>query len=251
MRYFIEISYCGYDYCGWQIQPEQYTIQGIIEDRISKILGKQINIVGASRTDSGVHAKQTFAHFDTDIIENIDKLVFKLNMFLPKDISIRNIFQVNADSHARFDATSRTYKYYISTVKNSFTYNYTYQIYNFLLDIEKMNESCKVLLDYTDFKCFSKSNTDVFTYNCDITLAHWEKKEDLLIFTIRSNRFLRNMVRAIVGTMMEISRDKITIDDLKNIIENSSNVSYSVPARGLYLTEIDYPKEIFKRNTIA
>ncbi|WP_179008660.1 tRNA pseudouridine(38-40) synthase TruA [Winogradskyella forsetii] len=245
MRFFIELSYNGKAYHGWQNQPNAISVQEVLEKALSTILKTEISIMGAGRTDSGVHASQMFAHFDFENkIESTD-LIYKLNSFLPKDIAITSIFEVKPEAHARFDALSRTYHYKISTSKNVFDYDFAYQV-QLPLDVEAMNKACKILFEYKDFQCFSKSNTDVKTYNCDIKEAFWTKKEEQLVFTIKADRFLRNMVRAIVGTMVNIGLGKLKANDLHQIIasKNRSEAGFSVPAHGLYLVEIVYPERI-------
>ena len=244
LRYFLELSYNGKAYHGWQNQPNALTVQEVLEKGLSTILKETISIVGAGRTDTGVHASKMFAHFDFIPELNVKQLAYKLNSYLPKDIAIYNIRKVKSDAHARFDALSRTYHYKIATSKNVFNYDYAYQVSQ-ELNIDKMNNACEILFDYNDFKCFSKSNTDVKTYHCDIKEAHWEKaSSDRLQFTITANRFLRNMVRAIVGTMINIGLEKIEPDDLHQIIASKkrSEAGFSVPAHGLYLVEILYPE---------
>ncbi|WP_347922510.1 tRNA pseudouridine(38-40) synthase TruA [Pontimicrobium sp. SW4] len=249
MRYFIELSYNGKAYHGWQNQPNEISVQEVLEKALSTLLRETIAIVGAGRTDAGVHAKQMFAHFDTNVEFLAEDLIYKLNSFLPKDIAIHSVFQVSSDAHARFNALSRSYVYKISLTKNVFDYNYSYN-FNLPLDVDVMNKACKVLFDYENFKCFSKSNTDVKTYNCNIMNAEWVKENETLIFSITANRFLRNMVRAIVGTMMEVGLGKISIEQFHNIItsQDRSKAGASVPGHGLYLTKIDYPNHILKVN---
>lgn len=245
MRYFIELSYNGKAYHGWQIQPNATTVQETIEKALSTLLGNPTPIVAAGRTDAGVHALQMFAHFDTQTKFDNSQLCYKLNAFLPKDIAIHDIFEVSPEAHARFDAISRSYIYRISTVKNVFSYDFAYQLKRDL-DLDKMNLACQILYDYTDFKCFSKSKTDVKTYNCDIQYANWFKKEGELIFEITANRFLRNMVRAIVGTCVEIGLGKLQVEDMHHIIKSKDRgkAGYSVPGHGLYLSKIEYPKTL-------
>lgn len=246
MRYFIEFSYNGKNYCGWQSQPNAVTVQEVLEKSLSTLLRQKIEVVGAGRTDSGVHARQMFAHFDTEQIFENENLVHKLNAFLPKDIAIHHIFRVLEDAHARFDAVKRTYEYHITTKKNPFLFEKSMYV-NLPLDISKMNEAAKILFQHTDFQCFSKSNTDVFTYNCKIYEAFWKQKENQLIFTISADRFLRNMVRAIVGTLLDVGLKKIQLTDFEQIIKskNRSRAGASVPACGLFLTKVEYPPEIF------
>jgi len=248
LRYFLEFSYNGKQYHGWQKQPNAISVQEVIENAISTLLRKQISIVGAGRTDAGVHAKQMYAHFDFDNEIDVILLKNRLNSFLASDISIRKIHEVNEDGHARFNASSRTYEYWIINTKNPFLTDFAHLIYQ-KLDIEKMNEASKILFDFIDFQCFSKSNTDVRTYNCKIMQATWKQEKDTLVFTIKADRFLRNMVRAIVGTLLEVGKGQISKEDVKKIIEskNRSKAGVSVPAHALYLTNITYPTDLFKK----
>ncbi len=245
MRFFIELSYNGKTYHGWQNQPNAISVQEVLEDGLSKLLKEPIAIVGAGRTDTGVHAKQMFAHFDTNAEFLTEKLQFKLNSFLPKTIAVHDIFEVKDDAHARFDAISRAYIYRIALKKNVFNFEQSYYLKH-SLDVTKMNEACGILFEYQDFKCFSRSNTDVKTYNCDIMKAEWKRENDELVFSIKANRFLRNMVRAIVGTMINIGLGKTEIEGLHDIIKSKdrSKAGASVPGHALYLTEIEYPKNI-------
>lgn len=245
MRYFIELSYNGKGYHGWQNQPNAISVQQVLEEALSVLLQTKVEIFGAGRTDTGVHASQMFAHFDVEFEIDIPTLVYKLNSLLPNDISIHDVFKVKEDAHARFDATSRTYHYKISTTKNVFNTDFAYR-FQVPLDVKKMNEACNILLQYKDFQCFSKSNTDVKTYYCNIEKAEWIEEQNGLIFIISADRFLRNMVRAIVGTMINIGLGKIKVKDLITIIEskNRSEAGYSVPAHGLYLTQITYPESL-------
>jgi len=245
LRYFIELSYNGSAYHGWQNQPTAISVQEVLENALATVLKTPISVMGAGRTDTGVHASQMFAHFDFNE-ELIDtNLIFKLNSFLPKDIAVHTIFKVKNDTHARFNALSRTYLYRITLQKNVFTFNDTFYVKQ-ALDVEKMNEASKILLDYKDFQCFSKSNTDVKTYYCNIMKAEWVIENNELRFTIKADRFLRNMVRAIVGTMVNIGLGKTAIEDLHQIIKskNRSEAGFSVPAQALYLTKIEYPDDI-------
>ena len=245
MRFFIELSYNGKAYHGWQNQPNAISVQEVVEKALSTLLGQTIAIVGAGRTDAGVHAKQIFAHFDTQQAFDKETLIYKLNSFLPKDIAVHDLFKVNPNAHARFDAVSRAYLYRIALHKNTFNTDQAYYLKQ-QLDIEKMKEATKILFDYKDFQCFSKTHTDVKTYYCDIMEANFVIVEDELHFTIKADRFLRNMVRAIVGTLINIGLGKIEIEDLHQIIKskNRSDAGYSVPAHGLYLTNVTYPEHI-------
>ncbi len=251
MRYFIELAYKGTNYHGWQYQPGAVSVQETINKSLSILLKTNIDIVGAGRTDTGVHAKQMFAHFDSEVELKENQLIQKLNSFLPNDIAINGLIKVADDAHARFDATKRTYQYHIHTVKDVFEKEGSY-FFQTPLDIKKMNAACKILFKHSDFECFSKVNTDVKTFNCVIFEANWKLKKirdnqdnngiDKLVFTITADRFLRNMVRAIVGTMINIGTGKINIEDFERIIESKdrSQAGFSVPAHALYLTKIDY-----------
>ncbi|WP_406683177.1 tRNA pseudouridine(38-40) synthase TruA [Seonamhaeicola sp. MEBiC1930] len=245
MRYFIELSYNGGAYHGWQNQPTAISVQEIIEKALSTLLKEPIAIVGAGRTDTGVHASQMFAHFNTEVSFDKKQLTYKLNSFLPKDVAIHKIFKVKDDAHARFDALSRTYLYRMTLKKNVFSFNQALYMKQGL-DVDKMKEATEILFQYKDFQCFSKSNTDVKTYNCTIMKAEWFFKDNELHFVVKADRFLRNMVRAIVGTMINIGLGKITADDLHTIIKskNRSEAGYSVPAHALYLTHVEYPNSI-------
>ncbi|EDP71629.1 putative tRNA pseudouridine synthase A [Flavobacteriales bacterium ALC-1] len=247
MRFFIELSYNGKEYHGWQNQPNAISVQEVLEKALSTILKAEVSVMGAGRTDAGVHASQMFAHFDFEKEFEYKDVVYKLNSYLPKDIAVSTIFEVKPDAHARFEAKSRTYHYKISTSKNVFDYDFAYQV-QLPLDVEAMNTACKILFEYKDFQCFSKSNTDVKTYNCDIKEAFWTQNSNQLIFTITADRFLRNMVRAIVGTMVNIGLGKLKPEDLHKIIasKNRSEAGFSVPAHGLYLAKIVYPDSIKK-----
>lgn len=241
MRYFIQLAYNGKSYHGWQIQPNAITVQETIEKGLSTILNTTLSIVGAGRTDTGVHASQMFAHFDFDGDFEIEDTVYKLNSFLPNAIAILQIFEVKPEAHARFHAIKRTYTYKIALTKNVFDYDYSYHV-QMPLDSNKMNEASTLLLNYTNFQCFSKSNTDVKTYNCKIETAFWKQENDMLIFTISADRFLRNMVRAIVGTLIDVGLGKLKVEEMNAIIQskNRSEAGFSVPAKGLYLTEVMY-----------
>ncbi len=245
MRYFLELSYNGSAYHGWQNQPKDISVQEVIEKGLCLLLKEPISILGAGRTDTGVHAQQMFAHFDSELAFNETDLIFKLNSFLPKDIAIHDMFKVKDDAHARFNALSRTYLYRITLQKNVFNFDYAYYVKQDL-DVEKMKEASQILFQYKDFQCFSKVNTDVKTYHCDIMKAEWFFENNELHFAIKADRFLRNMVRAIVGTMVQIGLGKLQVEDLHTIIKskNRSEAGFSVPAHALYLTKIEYPNDI-------
>jgi len=242
LRYFIEFAYNGKNYCGWQYQPHSPSVQETLNKALSTLLRAEINVLGAGRTDTGVHAKQMYAHFDFEDNFDTESITLKLNAFLPKDIVVYRFIPVANDAHARFDAESRTYEYHIHTYKDAFDNEGSW--YNFRnLDVKSMNEATQILFEYTDFKCFSKTHTDVKTYICDIKEAYWVQNGNKLIFTISADRFLRNMVRAIVGTLVTIGLGKMTIDEFRTVIESRDrgNAGFSVPAHGLYLTKVIYP----------
>ncbi len=246
-RYFIDLVYKGCSFHGWQIQPNAATVQEELNKALSTILRENISVVGAGRTDTGVHASYFIAHFDSENFSfpNKDKIIYNLNSLLHNDISINNIFKVDNEAHARFDALSRTYEYHISLLKNPFTEQFSYY-FPYKPDINIMNEAANILFEYSDFTSFSKLHTDTKTNICKIYTANWKELENKLIFTIKADRFLRNMVRAIVGTLLDVGIKKITISQFRKIIEskNRSNAGYSVPAKGLFLSHIEYPEEM-------
>ncbi|AER40346.1 MAG: tRNA pseudouridine(38-40) synthase TruA [Flavobacteriales bacterium] len=248
MRYFIELAYNGKYYHGWQIQKEVKSVEERLEYCLSKLLKKSINVVGAGRTDKGVHAQQMFAHFDFE--NNISpNLIRKLNIFLPRSIHVFNIFPVKQHIHARFNAISRIYKYYLTCEKNPFIQDFSWYCF-YPLDIEKMNHATKILMKYRDFSSFCKKYRKKRVINniCKIYYAYWSKKDTNFCFTIEANRFLRNMVRSIIGTLIDVGRKKISIDRFIEIIELKNDVyprSTIVPACGLFLTKIIYPEDIF------
>ena len=219
-------------------------MQEELEKALSTILREEIKTTGAGRTDTGVHAKKIFAHFDTEKILD-QELVRRLNSFLPADISIKRIFPVKDDFHARFDATYRTYEYYISLEKNPFTEELAWQHWRKSLDVEKMNEACKILFEYEDFTSFAKLHTDNKTNFCKMYKAEWEQNGSELKFTVSANRFLRNMVRAIVGTMVEVGSGKLQPEDVRKVIEDKhrNSAGTSAPAHGLYLVDVGYDFE--------
>jgi tRNA pseudouridine38-40 synthase len=248
-RYFIQLSYNGAAYGGWQIQPNAATVQDLLESGLTKIAGLKDHVTGCGRTDAGVHASTFYAHFDSDTSlseDALDNIVLKLNRFLPQDIAIAGIRPVMPAAHARFSAEWREYEYVIIRKKDPFKYNQAYFIHG-NLDIEMMNRCASLLLGRHDFKSFSKVHTQVNNYFCDIHFARWQQEAHLLKFTIRADRFLRNMVRAIVGTLLDAGRGKLTTDEFQQIIDskNRSAAGYSVPAKGLTLTGIGYPPDTF------
>lgn len=246
MRYFIELSYNGTEYHGWQVQPNATTVQSVLDKALTVLLKTPVATMGAGRTDTAVHAAKMVAHFDINTILDVDDLTYKLNSFLPKDIAIHHIKQVQNDAHARFDATQRTYFYKMSLTKDVFNINAAHY-YNRDLDLDLMNEASKILLEYSDFKCFSRAHSDVKTYICTISEAHWTKSENTLIFKISADRFLRNMVRAIVGTLLDVGNHKTSLEDFHNIIQSKdrSKAGASAPAKGLYLSNITYPASVY------
>lgn len=245
MRYFIRLAYKGTNYCGWQVQPNANTVQAELNKALSLLLNEDIETLGCGRTDTGVHAADFFAHFDSAHDIDAPRLVYRLNKFLPHDIGIKEIFRVNDEAHARFSATAREYKYYIDRTKSPFTEGLAWYYYADI-DVDLMNEAAAYLLTVDDFKAFSRGDTDVKTTLCNVTYAKWDEVNGQLVFTIVANRFLRNMVRAVVGTLVDVGRQKITIGEFKQIVEsqNRSLAGDSAPAEGLFLNRIDYPKEI-------
>ncbi|HEX2975552.1 MAG TPA: tRNA pseudouridine(38-40) synthase TruA [Bacteroidales bacterium] len=249
-RYFLYISFKGTSYHGWQIQPESITVQKILEDSLSTVLSEKIGTTGAGRTDAGVHASFFCVHFDSEKadLEYGKNFLFRLNGILPNDISVNEIRKVLPDAHARFSAISRTYQYYISRKKDPFRQESSWYVFGDL-DINLMNEASALLLNESDFTSFSRLHSDNKTNICKIYHASWEEKEDILIFTIKADRFLRNMVRAITGTLIDVGRGKISIAGFRNIIkaQNRGSAGKSAPAKGLFLTGIEYPTEIFQK----
>ena len=244
MRYLLELSYNGTNYHGWQIQPNSITVQAVIEKALSVMLNQKIHVVGAGRTDAGVHAAYFCLHFDSsNSIDDQKGFIYKLNSYLKSDIYVINILKVSDDFHARFDALARTYQYKLTIKKNPFLKDQAYYIRK-NLDFSKMNLAALKLFNYTNFKCFSKSNTDVKTYNCTIKKAVWVYRDNCWFFEISANRFLRNMVRAIVGTLIEIGEGKKEVEYFDYVIRNQKRelAGYSVPAHGLYLVDILYPE---------
>jgi tRNA pseudouridine38-40 synthase len=247
-RYFIFISYKGTSYHGWQIQPNSVTVQKILDDTLSVILNEKISTTGAGRTDAGVHAAVFCAHFDSisaDLI-SMKNLIFRLNQFLPVDISVNSIRKVVSDANARYSAVSRTYKYYISRKKDPFSDNSSWYLHGHI-DIAAMNKACRLLFKYSDFTSFSRLHSGAKSNICKIYSAVWEELDDRLVFTIKADRFLRNMVRAIVGTMVEIGFGKMDTEDFEEIIQakDRCRAGKSAPAKGLFLADIEYPEEIY------
>ena len=251
MRYFIELSYDGAAYCGWQRQPDAPTVQQTLEQALSTLLREPIEVVGAGRTDTGVNASYYVAHFDCETgVEDCAKLVYKLNLILPHDVAVGAVREVRESAHARFDAVEREYTYYISQRKNPFRRYSAWQYY-VPLDVERMNEAAKSLLEWDDFTSFAKLNSNNKTNICNVVRADWHRDADdeqLLIFTIRADRFLRNMIRAIVGTLVDVGRGRYTVEDFERILHSRdlSLSSSGAPAVGLFLSDVKYADEVYE-----
>jgi tRNA pseudouridine38-40 synthase len=247
-RYFIECSYDGTAYNGWQIQPNGTGVQQVIEEALHTLLRRVCPILGSGRTDTGVHARQQFAHVDLPEMDekSIQQLVFKLNNILPDDITIRGIYRVNSTAHARFDAIRRTYKYYLSFQKDAFRFRHQYY-YRGKLNMQAMEVAAAIIPQYTDFSSFCKSHAASQTPFCKVDTSFWEETEQGWVYTISADRFLRNMVRAIVGTMIEAGKGKISPDEIHAIIEQKDRraAGFSAPANGLFLHRVEYPEGTF------
>lgn len=241
-RYFIYLKYDGTAYHGWQIQPNARSVQEVLQHSLSTLMREDIQIVGAGRTDTGVHARMMTAHFETAEDVDCKQLVYKLNRLLPRDISVDNAFPVDRDMHARFSARTRTYHYYVHQRKDAFLRHYSCEL-TYPLDFDKMNEAAAILLDYKDFAAFCKSNTDVKTTLCEVAEARWIRDgEYSWHFVITANRFLRNMVRAVVGTLVDVGRGRLDIDGFREIVEGKSRsgAGESMPGNALFLEKITY-----------
>ena len=241
-RYFVFLSYDGTGYHGWQVQPNGHSVQAELQRALSILLRQTVEVVGAGRTDAGVHATMMVAHFDTDATFDTTQLTYRLNRILPRDIAIDKVMPVSQDMHARFSAVSRTYHYYIHTCKSPFVRSYSCPIH-YQLDFDLMNEAGRILTTYDDFAAFCKSHTDVKTTFCHVTEARWEQVGDgRYRFVITANRFLRNMVRAVVGTLIDVGRGRLSLDDFRSIIEgkNRTAAGESMPACALFLQKIEY-----------
>ena len=245
MRYFIELAYQGAAYSGWQRQPNAPSVQQTIEEALGVLLKSEIVILGAGRTDAGVHARQMFAHCDIETAFDPEQLKDRLNSYLPADIVIYRIFAVSDQAHARFDATARTYEYWVTLGKDPFLSEGAYALHR-TPDFDLMNQVAQKLLSHRDFQCFSKSKTDVMTYNCVVSHAQWTQVQGTWVFTITADRFLRNMVRAVVGTLLEVGLGKMEVAEFDQVLEskNRSAAGPSVPGHALYLTKIDYPETL-------
>lgn len=248
-RYFISLSYDGAAYCGWQRQPDAPTVQQALEKGLSTLLREDIEVVGAGRTDTGVNASYYVAHFDSEGVKDCAQLVYKLNLILPQDIAVMAVREVQPQAHARFDAVEREYTYYISQRKNPFRRYSAWQYY-VALNMERMNDAAATLLDYDDFTSFAKLNSNNKTNICHVIKAEWRRAEwdnDLLIFTIRADRFLRNMIRAIVGTLVDVGRGRYTVEEFQDILHSRdlSRSSAGAPAVGLFLSDVKYSDEVY------
>ena len=246
-RYFIYLAYDGTAYHGWQIQPNGVSVQECLMKALSTLLRREVEVVGAGRTDAGVHASLMVAHFDSDSPLDTVFMTDKLNRLLPPDISVYRLRAVKSDAHARFDATARMYKYYVTTAKSPFNRQYRCRLFQ-TPDFERMNEAAQTLFDYTDFTSFSKLHTDVKTNNCKIMHAAWTRVDDVTwVFTIQADRFLRNMVRAIVGTLLEVGRGKLSVEGFRRVVEQKDRclAGTSVPGNALFLVDVAYPETTF------
>jgi len=253
MRYFAELRYDGAAYCGWQRQPDAPSVQQTVESALSALLRTQTQIVGAGRTDTGVNAAYYVAHFDCGgLPEEPERMVYKLNRMLPGDISICSITGVAADAHARFSACEREYTYYLERRKNPFTRHAAWQ-YGVPLDVGAMNRAAALLPEFDDFTSFAKLNSNNRTNICRISAAGWSESGDVLRFTIRADRFLRNMVRSIVGTLVDVGRGRYSVEDFRDIVSSMdlSRSSAGAPAQGLFLSDVRYPGDVFVRRTPA
>lgn len=244
LRYFVQFSYFGKPFHGWQIQPNAITVQEKMNHVFSTLLNSKINVVGAGRTDTGVHAKDMWAHFETDQELSVP-FIKKANSFFQKDIALLNIYKVEDQAHTRFDAISREYEYHINLLKNPFKTDFAWLVRK-EPDMDRMQAAADILFDFTDFTSFSKTRTQTKTNNCKILKAQWSQNDEDLIFTIKADRFLRNMVRAIVGTLLEVGHHKISVDRFKEIVElkDRTKAGESAPAHGLFLTKVEYPQNM-------
>lgn len=249
MRYFLDISYLGTAYHGWQIQKNAHSVQAEINQALTTLLRTETDCVGSGRTDTGVHARQQIAHFDTAKKIRTEDFAFRLNKLLPKDISINAIQPVIPEAHARFDAESRSYEYRIHAKKDPFSLSMSY-FFNKELDLHGIREGISLLRRATNFQAFSKVHTDVNHFDCDIYDMSWKETNEGHVFFVRANRFLRGMVRALVGTLLEMGQNRLSVQGLQQILEsrNRSTAGRSVPASGLYLTEVKYPDTIYLEN---
>ncbi|NPA36966.1 MAG: tRNA pseudouridine(38-40) synthase TruA [Chlorobi bacterium] len=250
MRYFIELAYKGTRYHGWQVQPNAETVQERLDDALNKaIRGEDIHVTGAGRTDTGVHASYFVAHFDVETeIEDTGLVVHKLNRILPDDIVVYSLTRVPEEAHSRFSAVERTYNYFLTVKRNPFFQELVYRI-PFEPDFDLMNKAAATLSEYEDFTSFSKLHTDTKTNNCKVVRAYWKPYKDMWVFTITADRFLRNMVRAVTGTLFDVGRGRLTTEEFRHVIEakDRGRAGTSAPAHGLYLADIVYPENVFTK----
>ncbi len=246
MRFLFEITYKGTNYHGWQSQHNAIGIQQVIEGAMTKLLREKIAIVGSGRTDSGVHCAQQFFHADVESEFEFETLIIRLNSFLPKDIAVRSIRKIKTDASARYDAYERTYQYHITRVKDPLREGLSFYFFK-PLDLDVLQKGADILMGKHDFECFSKVKTDVNHFICEIKQAEWNQKGDLLVFTITANRFLRGMVRAVVGTLLDAGTGKTSLDDIRAVLKSKDRkkAGMNVPPEGLFLTSVKYPKTIF------
>lgn len=247
MRYFIKLQFNGKPFCGWQIQPNAISVQEVLQQALSTLLRENVQVTGAGRTDTGVHAKEMFAHFDTLQSVDMDQLAYRLNSILPKEIAVFWIKSVHEEAHARFSAVSRSYEYWVHFDKNPFLEGLSYR-HHTPVDFQKMNRAAEYLIGEKSFRCFEKSHAEENTGICDLSRAEWEEASPgVWIFHISANRFLRNMVRAITGTLLEVGMGKRHAESIPELIASSSRTKagVSVPAHGLYLSKVEYPNEIY------
>lgn len=246
MRYFLDLAYNGTNYHGWQVQKNATTVQGEFEKALSKLLRQPIGVIGSGRTDTGVHAEQQLVHIDWEEELDTEQLHFRLNALLPPDIAVNRIFPVHPKAHARFSALLRSYEYRICRKKNPFLQKLCY-VNNRALDVAAMNRAAALLLPWEDFECFSRVHTDVKHFRCTIKEAKWVEEGGQLIFYIQANRFLRNMVRAIVGTLLEVGQYRMSLEEFQQVLESRdrSKAGRSAPAQGLFLTKVAYPETIY------
>ena len=245
-RYFLDISYKGTNYHGWQKQKNANSVQQEIEKGLSTMFQSKVGIMGSGRTDTGVHARQQIAHFDSSVQLDVSNLVFKLNRILPNDIVVKAALHVHSEAHARFDANLRSYQYFIHQNRDPFKEGVSYY-FSKPLDIEKMNRASKMLIGEQDFQSFSKVKTEVNNFICNIKTAEWILQNDSLVFCVTANRFLRGMIRALVGTLLEVGQEKMSIEEFQEVIKikDRTKAGRAVPAEGLFLTNVEYPSEIY------
>jgi tRNA pseudouridine38-40 synthase len=246
VRYLFQISYLGTNYHGWQSQNNAVGVQEIVEKTLSTILREDISIVGSGRTDTGVHCAKQFFHVDIEKPFDKEKLIIQLNSYLPRDIAIHRIQQIKSTASARYDAFERTYQYHITQIKDPLSTGRSFYCFK-SLDVPTMNKAAALLVGQHDFECFSKVKTDVNHFLCDVKTAKWNQKKELLVFTITANRFLRGMVRAVVGTLLDVGTGKISMKEFQEIIKSKDRkkAGMNVPPDGLFLTDVKYPKSIF------